>query len=281
MVVLAATVAAALETTTATSSDDRQKAVIVGPDLNPSKAPLDKKVYRQILLQNGLRAVLISDVAAMNQIQSDGGGRMYNDDDDDDDEEEEETPLQEDSEDDDDDDEKSGGEAPWLRDAAAALTVGVGSFSDPSDCQGLAHFLEHLLFMGSAKYPEENDYDVYMSKHGGSDNAYTESEATTYHFSIPQEFLKGALDRLAQFFIEPLLLPSGVDRELKAIESEYQLNKQDDHVRLQQLWSETCQNKHHPFAQFQWGNIKSLKEIPEQLNVDPMLRLRNFFNQVS
>ena len=118
---------------------------------------------------------------------------------------------------------------------------------------------EHLLFMGSEKYPVENEFDAFMSKHGGCENAFTESETTTYHFSIPQEYLQGALDRLSQFFIAPLLLKSGVERELKAIESEYQLNKQSDHARLQQLWSTTSCNPDHPFSQFQWGNIKSLK----------------------
>lgn len=40
--------------------------------------------------------------------------------------------------------------------------------------QGLSHYLEHMLFMGSAKYPNENEYDDYLTKHGGSSNAFTE-----------------------------------------------------------------------------------------------------------
>jgi len=40
--------------------------------------------------------------------------------------------------------------------------------------QGLSHYLEHMLFMGSAKYPDENEYDDYLTKHGGSSNAFTE-----------------------------------------------------------------------------------------------------------
>ena len=40
--------------------------------------------------------------------------------------------------------------------AAAGMCVQVGSFSDPMEAQGLAHFLEHMVFMGSEKYPEEN-----------------------------------------------------------------------------------------------------------------------------
>lgn len=42
--------------------------------------------------------------------------------------------------------------------SAAALSVGVGSFLDPHEAQGLAHYLEHMLFMGTEKYPEENEY---------------------------------------------------------------------------------------------------------------------------
>ena len=40
--------------------------------------------------------------------------------------------------------------------------------------QGLSHYLEHMLFMGSEKFPDENDYDAFLSSHGGASNAYTE-----------------------------------------------------------------------------------------------------------
>lgn len=46
--------------------------------------------------------------------------------------------------------------------SAVALAVDVGSFSDPPDVQGLAHFLEHMIFMGSEKYPKENEFDSYI-----------------------------------------------------------------------------------------------------------------------
>lgn len=58
--------------------------------------------------------------------------------------------------------------------AAAALAVGAGSFLDPPGRQGLAHLLEHMLFMGSRRFPSENAYDDYLTRHGGSSNAYTE-----------------------------------------------------------------------------------------------------------
>lgn len=55
--------------------------------------------------------------------------------------------------------------------AAAAMAVRVGSLSDPEDMQGLAHFLEHMLFLGTAKYPDENEYSKFLNTHGGSSNA--------------------------------------------------------------------------------------------------------------
>ena len=42
--------------------------------------------------------------------------------------------------------------------AAAAMDVHVGHLCDPDDAAGLAHFCEHLLFMGTEKYPSENEY---------------------------------------------------------------------------------------------------------------------------
>ena len=80
----------------------------------------------------------------------------------------------------------------------------------------------------------------FLSKHGGSDNAYTELEHTVYHLEIPQEGLFPALDMFAQFFIHPLLLEDAVERELNSIESEFQLSKNSDSCRLQQLMCHTC-----------------------------------------
>ena len=68
--------------------------------------------------------------------------------------------------------------------AGAALDVNVGQFSDPSELPGLAHFCEHMLFLGTEKYPNENEYSEYLSKHGGYSNAFTDKENTDYHFEV-------------------------------------------------------------------------------------------------
>ncbi|KAM2351319.1 hypothetical protein ACFXTH_006149 [Malus domestica] len=79
--------------------------------------------------------------------------------------------------------------------------------------RGLRIFLKHMLFMGSTKFPDENEYDSYLSKHGGSSNAYTEAEHTFYHFEVKPEFLKGALRRFSQLFVSPLVKIEAMERE--------------------------------------------------------------------
>ena len=60
--------------------------------------------------------------------------------------------------------------------ALPAVQVRVGSLSDPDDLPGLAHFLEHMLFYSSEKYPQEDAYSKFVSEHGGSTNAFTSGE---------------------------------------------------------------------------------------------------------
>ena len=65
---------------------------------------------------------------------------------------------------------------------------------DPKEFPGLAHFCEHMLFMGSEKYPVENVFSKFIEDHAGSTNAYTSNENTNYHFEIATSHFKEALD---------------------------------------------------------------------------------------
>ena len=105
--------------------------------------------------------------------------------------------------------------------AYVSLAVNVGSFNDPPHRQGLAHLLEHMIFMGSEKYPEQDSYSNHISESGGYTNAYTQLESTNFHFDINYSGLKIALDMMANNFYKPLLAKEAMDREIKAIESEF------------------------------------------------------------
>ncbi|KAM7283385.1 nardilysin [Ixodes scapularis] len=162
--------------------------------------------------------------------------------------------------------------------AAAALCVGVGSFHEPKHLQGLAHFLEHMVFMGSEKYPRENYFDAFLNKYGGSDNAYTECEKTVYKMEVHQKHLGRALDIFANFFVAPLIKEESMERELQAIDNEFQLVLPSDSCRHQQLLGSIA-HEAHPMRKFMWGNTKSLKEVPLTDNVDAHAALRSFFEE--
>ena len=50
--------------------------------------------------------------------------------------------------------------------SAASVSVQVGSLDNPEDRQGLAHFLEHMLFLGTEKYPDVDEYSSYLKQWG-------------------------------------------------------------------------------------------------------------------
>lgn len=162
--------------------------------------------------------------------------------------------------------------------AAAALDVNVGSFEDPENLPGLAHFCEHLLFMGSSKYPNENEYSSYLSKHGGGSNAYTSSQNTNYFFQVNQGNLHGALDRFSGFFSCPLFNKDSTDKEINAVDSENKKNLQSDLWRLYQL-DKSQSSPEHPYHKFSTGNLKTLGELPKSQNLDVRDELLKFYNR--
>jgi len=141
--------------------------------------------------------------------------------------------------------------------AAVAMDIGVGQFDDPPDKQGLTHFLEHMLFLGSKKFPDSDEYSKYLSSHGGFSNAYTGFEDTNFFFSIHKDYLKGALDRFAQFFIAPRFDPRYVEREINAVHSEHQKNFKSDDRRVFQV-SRSTSNPIHPYSKFGTGSLETL-----------------------
>ncbi len=148
-------------------------------------------------------------------------------------------------------------QGPDVQKCAAALAVNVGHFDDPIERQGLAHYLEHMLFLGTEKYPKVGDFQTFISQHGGSNNAWTGTEHTCFFFDVlPNAFAK-ALDRFSQFFIAPLFNAEALDKERQAVDSEYKLKIKDESRRLYQVQKETI-NPQHPFSKFSVGNQHTL-----------------------
>ncbi|KAH7832213.1 putative Insulin-degrading enzyme [Monocercomonoides exilis] len=108
--------------------------------------------------------------------------------------------------------------------SAAAIRVSTGAIHDPNDRFGLSHFLEHMLFLGTKKYPKEGEFSTFLTNHAGSQNGFTSLFYTKFYFVIDSRFFEEAIDRFAQFFIEPLFTESCTEREIEAVNSEYEMN---------------------------------------------------------
>lgn len=139
---------------------------------------------------------------------------------------------------------------PETETSAASLQISVGSLADPPDTAGLAHFCEHMLFMGSSKFPKENTFGEYLSSHGGASNAWTGDDQMNFFFRVRPDSFQGALDIWSRFFIDPLFDAGSVDRELHAVDSEHSKNLQSDMWRVSQLVRTVLAPPTHPFNHF-------------------------------
>ena len=152
---------------------------------------------------------------------------------------------------------------PGMHESCATLAVETGSWDDPADAMGLAHFCEHMLFMGTEKYPIEKEYHTFIKDHGGKNNAFTTDIYTAYMFSIKNAHFEETLDRFSQFFVAPLFNESGLEREKKAVHEEFMLWKEDDSFRE---WSAEKElgNPNHPNKQFNCGNLTTLENVTQE-----------------
>jgi len=184
------------------------------------QSPNDQREYRSLVLDNGLKVILVADKEADK--------------------------------------------------AAASLAVNVGSGDDPKGRQGLAHFLEHMLFLGTKPFPEAGEYQEFINKHGGSHNAFTAHDVTNYFFEIDNDALATALDRFAPFFISPTFDANYVEREKNAVNAEYTSKSKDDGRRIFSA-EKQAMNPEHPYAKFATGSLATLEDRPDSLIRDELL----------
>lgn len=166
-------------------------------------------------------------------------------------------------------------EQPDAEKSAAAMAVNVGHFDDPSDREGLAHFLEHLVFLGSREFPESGSYQQFIAAHGGSHNAWTGTEHSCFYFDIEHRHFASGLHRFADMLGAPLFSDEAVDKERQAIEAEFSMKLKDDGRRIYQAHKESI-NPLHPFAKFSVGNLSTLDDRPGQT---AQQAVRDFYQQ--
>lgn len=139
------------------------------------------------------------------------------------------------------------------------VSINIGSYSNPKEFQGLAHFLEHMLFLGSKKYPDEKYFNNNIKKYGGFSNAWTDMFETVYYFSVFNDGIEHIMDIFSRFFIDPLFNEDAVQREINAVNSEHQKNINDDGWREYQTIKNLA-NKDNKWNTFATGSNKTMKK---------------------
>lgn len=156
--------------------------------------------------------------------------------------------------------------------SCVACCVGVGSSKDPKEYNGLAHFLEHMLFLGSKKYPNPEYFNEYITQNGGFSNAYTSFMETNYYYKINNNALEKSMDIFSRFFIDPLFDKKLVDREVNAVNSEHNKNINNDFWLIRQIIL-NLSNKDSVINTFSTGNNETLNNKETR---DEMIK---FFNK--
>lgn len=142
--------------------------------------------------------------------------------------------------------------------STAALAVKAGSQDNPKEHLGLAHYLEHMLFLGTKDYPVVGEYEDFLNKNGGSHNAYTAMDHTNYFFDIDPVGFEDALKRFSRFFVNPTFDEKYLEREKNAVNSEHEKNLKNDPNR-EHRFIQTLFNDKHPHSLFATGNAETLK----------------------
>ncbi|XP_050523667.1 nardilysin-like [Daktulosphaira vitifoliae] len=145
--------------------------------------------------------------------------------------------------------------------SACALCVRAGSFFEPDHIPGLSHYVEHLLFLGSAKYPKPYTLLNELEKAGGCCNATTDAEHVTYFMQTPTHLMSEFIDQFGHMFIDPLITPQALKLERKRVDKEFGQVISSDQLRAEQILA-TAASVGHPAGKFTWGNRSSIKLGP-------------------
>ena len=162
--------------------------------------------------------------------------------------------------------------------AAASMCIKVGQNQDPPEVPGLAHLCEHMLFMGTERYPKENEYDDFVARNSGYTNAWTSANCTTYYYSISNDAMTGALDRFVDFFVAPTFNEKSLAREIQAVHSEDEMNHTSDFWRMDELIRHLTVEE-HPRHRYGNGNNVTLHEKPKEMGIDLREKLVEFHSE--
>lgn len=116
---------------------------------------------------------------------------------------------------------------PHLDSVTTLLEVGAGSRYETKNINGISHFLEHMFFKGSLKYPSAEKISTLIDGIGAVNNAFTQKEFTGYWIKSASKHIELACDIISSMVRESLLAPDEIDREKGVIVEELRMVRDD------------------------------------------------------
>lgn len=165
------------------------------------------------------------------------------------------------------------------RESFAKMAVKVGDFKSPNSLPGMAHYLEHLLFINTESYPELDGFIKFTAIHNGYTNAYTSDTKTVYLFNTDSSSFEEGLARFSEFFKSPLFDNTYTEKELMAIENEFNYHKNSQEFRSLQVLFELLDERSLLYKRFICGNLETLKTVPNSQGINTRDEVIKFYKK--
>ncbi|MDO8498538.1 MAG: pitrilysin family protein [bacterium] len=156
---------------------------------------------------------------------------------------------------------------PTLKSVTTLVAVGAGSRYETKNINGISHFLEHMFFKGSRKYPTSEMISNLIDGVGAINNAATDKEITFYWIKSATKHLELASDILSSMLSEPLFSEEEIEREKGVITEELRMHKDNPGIYIWNL-----------YEQLQFGNQPLGLEVGGKEEVIGTLKRRDFIS---
>ena len=135
--------------------------------------------------------------------------------------------------------------------------AGIGYLDEPVEYRGLAHLLEHALFLGSANFPGAGGLASWVGERGGRYNARTDEHTTDFHLHLPPEECEEGLIRLVDMLARPCFKPELIAHEVEVLDAEFQARLADPALHRLAALGRLCRDG-HPARDCHAGNRTTL-----------------------
>lgn len=148
---------------------------------------------------------------------------------------------------------------PHVRSVTIGFWVGVGARDEPQEISGISHFIEHMLFKGTATRTARQLAEVFDSM-GGELNAFSAKEYTCYYAKILDSDLDRAVELMTDMLFNPLLEPKDIDAERRVILEEISMHEDSPDDIVHDLFASALWES-HPLGQSVLGHLNVVKTL--------------------